>query len=313
MSHEKAREYLLKQTLHYASPRIEFYVESLRYEFSCDSRVQQSDPSKIQKPVATTTSRSGTSASWNDKAWRDYSFATARSETNDQDHALGEIDRLSREACEETYEGVRRDSNLLFQRVLEFCKTTEPPIEDLAEVNKSAFILQTDFRSRTIFQCCIVGYFGLDFAAASRARRALLFICRFYAAVSTHTEAASRLPSFRNMSFKFVERFPKVLPLEDATKPKAVRGVLVGLNTQSTETLTLKLFKGKGKTMAKVDEDFNKARQQPCRIHAEIQLVDNFENRREETGWQVHPYIGGSKLCCFLCESFLRHHGFFQY
>lgn len=208
---------------------------------------------------------------------------------------------------------MRRDSNILFQRVLGFCKTTEPPVEDLAEVIKSAFILQTDVRSRTFLQCCFVGHFGLDFAAASRARRALLFMCRFHAAVSTFTEAASRLPSFRSMSFKFVERFPEVLPMEDARKPKAVRDVLAGLNTRSTEALTLKLFKGIGKTMAKADEDFNKARQQPCHVHAEIQLVDNFENRREETGWRVHTYIGGSKLCCFLCESFLRHHGFFQY
>ena len=301
------------QTIHYASPRIEFYVESLRHEFSCDPRVQRSDPSKIQKPVATSTNRSGNSKSWNDEAWRDYSFATAGSETNDQDHALDEIDRLSREACEETYEGVRRDSNLLFQRVLGFCKTTGPPIEDLAEVIKSAFILQTDVRSRTIFQRCFVGHFGLAFEAASRARRALLFMCRFYAAVLTFTEAAFRLPSFRSMSFEFVERFPEVLPLKDATKPKAARDVLAGLDTRNTEALTLKLCKGKGKTMAEVDEDFSKARQQPCYVHAEIQLMDNFENRREETGWQAHPYIGGSRLCCFLCDSFLRHHGFFQY
>lgn len=168
-------------------------------------------------------------------------------------------------------------------------------------------------RSRTFFQGCFVGHFGFAFEAASRARRALLFLCRFYAAVLIFTEAASRLPSFRSISFEFVKQFPEVLPLKDGMKPKAARDVLAGLKERSSDALLLKLCKGKSKTIAKVIEGFDKARHQPCHVHVEIQLVDNFENRREETGWRAHPYIGGSKLCCFLCDSFLRHHGFFHY
>ena len=310
---EKARETLLKQTIYHASPRIEFYVESLRHEFNRKARVQPSDPSKIQKLIAATTNPSGSLKSWSDEAWRDYDFATAGRQTNHKDCPLDEIDRLSCEASEETYEGVSRDTTSLFQRVLDFCKTTEPPTEDLAEVIKSAFLLQTDVRSRARFQGCFVRHFGLRFEAASRAQRALLFLCRFYAAVLTFTEAAARLSSFRNMSLRFVKPFPEVLHLKDGMKQKAVRDVLAGLSARSSEALTTKLCRGKGKTIAKVDEDFDKARRQPCHIHAEIQLVDDFENRREETGWRVHPYIGGSKLCCYLCDSFLRHHGFFQY
>ena len=132
---------MLKQTIHYANPRIDFYVESLRHEFSRKPRVQASDPSKIQKLVAVATNPSGSFKSWSDKAWRDYSFVTTGSEINDQDRALDETDRLSCEAYEETYESVDQDSKLLFQRVLNFCKTTEPPVEDLAEVIKPAFIL----------------------------------------------------------------------------------------------------------------------------------------------------------------------------
>lgn len=123
-SPEKAQETLLKQTIHYASPRIDFYVESLRHEFSRKPRVQPPNPSKIQKLVAAATNPSRSLKSWSDEAWRDYKFATAGSETNDQDRASDEIDRLSCDVHEETYEGVRRDSNLLFQRVLGFCKTT---------------------------------------------------------------------------------------------------------------------------------------------------------------------------------------------
>jgi len=304
---------LLKQTIYHASPRIDFYVEALRHEFSRKPRVQPSAPSKIQKLVAAATNPSGSLKSWSDEAWRDYDFATAGSETIDQGCALDEIERLSCEACEEAYEGVRRDTTSLFQRVSDYCKTPNPPIEDLAEVIKSAFILQTDVRSRATFQGCFVGHFGLAFEAASRARRTLLFLCRVYAAVLVFTEAAIRLSSFRNMSFKFVKPFREVLPLQDGMKRKAARDVLAGLSVRSREVLTTKLCRGGSKTIAKVDKDFNKARRQPCHVHAEIQLVDDFENRREETGWRAHPYIGGSKLCCYLCDSFLRHHGFFQY
>jgi len=251
--------------------------------------------------------------SWSDEVWRDYDFATAGSEINDQGCALDQIDRLSCKARGEAYEDVRRDTTSLFQRVLDFCKTLRPPIEDLAEVIQSAFILQTDVRSRARFQGCFVGHFGLAFEAAARARRALLFLCRFYAAILVFTEAVIRLSSFRNMSFNFVKPFREVLPLQDGMNQKAVSDVLAGLSARSSEVLMTKLCRGESKTIAKVDKDFDKARRQPCHVHAEIQLVDNFENRREETGWRAHPYIGGSKLCCYLCDSFLRHHGFFQY
>lgn len=161
--------------------------------------------------------------------------------------------------------------------------TTNPPIEDLAEVIKSAFILQTDVRSRAMFQGPFVGHFGLAFEAASKARRALLFLCRFYAAILTFTEAAARLSSFRNMSFKFVRPFSEILPSKDGMKKEAASDVLAGLGVRSSEALMTNFLGRKKNTIAKVDEDFDKARRRSCHVHAEIQLVDDFENRREET------------------------------
>ena len=309
-SPEKVRESLLLHTIRYASPRIEFHVEALRHEFSRTARVQPSDASRMQgldAAAAAAVSPSGSLKLWNDVAWRGYYFGNVGSGADD------EIERLSCEASAETYEGVRRDTSTLFQRVLDFCKTTEPPIEDLAAVIKSAFILQTDVRSRARFQGCFVGHFGLAFEAASRARRALLFLCRFYAAVLTFTEAAVRLRSFRDISFKFVKPFPEVLLFKDGMKQQGARDVLARLSARSSEALMRRLCNGKSKKPADVVKDLDKARRQPCHVHAEIQLVDDFENRRDEPGWRVHPYIGCSKLCCYLCDSFLRHHAFFQY
>ena len=292
---------------------MDVYVESLRHEFSREPRVQPSDSSKIQGLVAAATNPPRGLKSWSDEAWREYDFSAAGKETNDQHCPLDEIDRLSCEAHDETDEEVRRDTISLFQRVLDFCRTTNPSIEDLAELIKSAFILETDVRSRAKFQGCFVRHFGLAFEAASRARRALLFLCRFYAAVLTFTEAASRLSSFQNVSLKFVRPFREVLPSKDGMKQKAARDILAGLNVRNSKALMTKFCGGESETTAKVDNEFDKARRQPCHVHAEIQLVDNFENQREETSWRTHPYIGGSKLCCYLCDSFLRHHGFFQY
>ena len=60
---------------------------------------------------------------------------------------------------------------------------------------------------------------------------------------------------------------------------------------------------------------FNGLRCESCRVHAEVQLIHEYESRqanRADTG-RVHPYIGSSKLCCYLCSSFIRRHGFFTY
>ena len=312
MSPEEAQETLLKQIIDHAGPRINFYTDVLRHEFSQKPGVQPSDPSRIPKVVAAVADPLRSSKSWSDEAWRGYDFTTSVSEIIDQDRPLDEIDRRSCEASEEHCEEVRRATTLLFQRVLGFCRTTYSPIEDLAEVIKSALVLQTDVRSRARFQGCFVGHFGLAFEAASRARRALLFLCRFQAAVLTFIEAAPRLSSFRNMSFQLVKPFSKVSPLEDGMKQKTASDALAEVSAPSCEEAMTKLYRGKNKTTAKVDKDFEEARRLPCCVHAEIQLVDDFENRREETGWRVHPYIGGSRLCCYLCDSFLRHHGFFQ-
>lgn len=60
---------------------------------------------------------------------------------------------------------------------------------------------------------------------------------------------------------------------------------------------------------------FNELRCEPCRVHAEVQLVHEYGSRRAKgaDAGRVHPYIGSSKLCCYLCSSFIRRHGFFNY
>ena len=131
------------------------------------------------------------------------------------------------------------------------------------------------------------------------AQRALLFLCKF--------------SSFRNLYLVFVKPFREVMPLTDGVKSKAAKDVVVGLSMPNSEALMAKFCRGNIQTKTQVNGYINQARWKPCHVHAEIQLVDDFENQREETGWRAHPYIGGSKLCCFLCDSFLRHYGIFHF
>lgn len=67
--------------------------------------------------------------------------------------------------------------------------------------------------------------------------------------------------------------------------------------------------------MEDMNRDFIKFRYERRRVHVEIQLIHDYESRRAQSAdtGKVHPYIGSSKLCCYLCSSFLRHYSFFDY
>lgn len=132
MSSEKAEETLLLRTIHYAKPRIEFCVESLRHELSREAQVPPSGPSRKRNVDAAVAAvrLPRSSKSWRDETWREYDFGVGGSEKNDQGCALDEIDRLSRQTLKETNEEEMRDVTLLFQKVLDFCKAMKPPDEE---------------------------------------------------------------------------------------------------------------------------------------------------------------------------------------
>ena len=81
-------------------------------------------------------------------------------------------------------------------------------------------------------------------------------------------------------------------------KRQAARDVLARLSARSCEALMTKSCNGKSTIPVEVVKDCDKFRRQRCHVHVEIQLVDEFETGRDGTGWRVHPYIGGSKICC---------------
>ena len=153
-----------------------------------------------------------------------------------------------------------------------------------------------------------------DIHGAARARRALLFLCRFHAAISTFIKAARLFRSSSSISFQLVKVHSTTLKASN-TSPCTISDVLKMLGAVDSITLVKQRFERDKKSMEDINKDFNKFRCELCRVYAEIQLIHDYESWRakgNDTG-RVHPYIGSSKLCCYLCSRFLRRHKFFDY
>lgn len=267
-----------------------------------------------------------TMKTWNDSAWKGYAFPTKSNACKS-----GELSNTQLKT-DESSEELDTITASVFRQVLKSCLRPNMEFDpELLELIKSSYILQTNVKSRAFFRKHFCQHFGLAFGAAKRALRALLFICRFYSAVSTFVEAASRISTFRTTSFVFVHCFDQRMNGDRGTSNQAISEALVSLGVSANRDLIAARFKqviedpatrknlehahqGKGDVVKIVDEVFHKSRSKRCHVHAEIQLVDDYENRQNESTakWRVHPYIGCSKLCCYLCHTFLRHHGVFQ-
>ncbi|KIN97409.1 hypothetical protein M404DRAFT_893390 [Pisolithus tinctorius Marx 270] len=136
------------------------------------------------------------------------------------------------------------------------------------------------------------------------------FLGRLRSCYYTLVEAAETFPGFANLSIMLVDKpashnFPPTLPsLDDLFKR-----LELPLNPA-----TVQKFVG-DTTIATVRQDFlklqHKAFSQTLATHAEIQLVFYIAQRMhpEILTKEFHPYIGCSKLCCFLCFTFLRFFG----
>ena len=268
-----------------------------------------------------------TRKTWNDSAWKGYAFPNRISSSK--------ADELSDTEMKTDGSGEKLDTITasVFRQVLESCSSSNlESSPDFLELIQSCYTLHTDVKSRAYFRKHFCQHFGLAFGAAKKAQRALLFLCRFYTAVSTFTEAASRISAFRTISFVRVHCFEPIMNRNEGTSNQALSDALINLGVSTNRDLITARFKhliedpaarkslqhthaGKGDIIKIANKVFHNTRMKRCHVHAEIQLVDDHENRQKESiiKWRVHPYIGCSKLCCHLCHGFLRHHGFFQY
>ncbi len=140
-------------------------------------------------------------------------------------------------------------------------------------------------------------------------------MCRFYSAASTFAEAAQRIPSFRKVSFLLVKPFSADADSQNTTSRSIVIDALTVLDLSKLHNMKQECLPGAEEPKSPINLKFNYIRKKCLHVHAEIQLINDFESRRAESTNErvVHPYIGGSNLCIHLCDCFLRHYDFFQY
>jgi len=93
-----------------------------------------------------------------------------------------------------------------------------------------------------------------------------------------------------------VERVPTTAPLQLPLSNETVRSVLLSAG-----------IKADGDVSAR-ERGFRELRKKPLHVHAEVELVAFYTTRGRKHG----PFIGCSKLACFLCSMFLKFHPEFR-
>lgn len=187
--------------------------------------------------------------------------------------------------------------------------------EKLIEIMKRTCALQGDIQSRSIFNTCLVSYFNLDPLAAKRLRRSLLLLCRLHDAVLVFAKAASVLPSFRALTVRVVRPSPGAATRMKAIDIRRTRDVLKDIGIHKTlAAATYSTYTNFGKKAGfESGKIFLESRRQICHVHAEIQVINDFETGMDDESWKVHRYIGSRELCCLLCELFLYSHQIFDH
>ena len=97
-------------------------------------------------------------------------------------------------------------------------------------------------------------------------------------------------------------RSPQITSEAAELTTRLANDALRNLGATNSIILVKQRFETKAKPMEQIDKGISRSRCKLCRVHSEIQLFHDYESRRAErahTG-RVHPYIGKSKLCCYL-------------
>lgn len=78
-----------------------------------------------------------------------------------------------------------------------------------------------------------------------------------------------------------------------------------------TKNETIQAVMGPKWTLNQLERKFMKQQRQTLNIHAEVQLLMHL-NTSNTSGPEIIPYIGCSKLCCFMCHVFIQSYGHFN-
>ncbi|KAJ4322557.1 hypothetical protein N0V94_002319 [Neodidymelliopsis sp. IMI 364377] len=145
-------------------------------------------------------------------------------------------------------------------------------------------------------------------SANSKSKKLWVNICllaRLRIAHQTFKEIAITLPSFQNPTIILIPRPSAPAPtVQSALTLSQTFGLLhLPLNTTTTKAML-----GRSWTVARLDREFKKPQKQKLNTHAEVQML-MFLHANEASASGVLPYLGCSKLSCFMCDRFLQAYG----
>ena len=142
-------------------------------------------------------------------------------------------------------------------------------------------------------------------ALTGRILRDIIFLGRFGAAYATFLHVIEEFPHFGNV---------KILPNNPVKPPKpfrqakntvlSLKETLRLMNLELTRA-TILHYLGPKKTVEEVDAAFKSSQSDALYTHAEVQIAILLAQRNHQVE-KVFPYIGCSKLCCFLCHEFTQ-------
>jgi hypothetical protein len=147
-------------------------------------------------------------------------------------------------------------------------------------------------------------------SANSKSKKLWVNVCllaRLRIAHQTFKEIAVTLPSFQNPTIILVPRPSAPALTVQSALTLSQTFALLHLPLHAT---TIKAVLGHSWTVARLDREFRKRQKQKLNTHAEVQML-MFLHANEASASGVLPYLGCSKLSCFMCNRFLQAYGKF--
>lgn len=146
-------------------------------------------------------------------------------------------------------------------------------------------------------------------SATSKSRKLWASICRLArlrVAFENFNKMACTLPSFENASIVLVPCPPAPASHNQSLDLQQTFSVL-GLEPTAK---TVQNVTNQEWTLKKTEHEFHKRQRMRLNIHAEVQMM-MFLNTSGSSISGNFSYIGCSKLCCFMCQSFIDSYGHF--
>ena len=147
-------------------------------------------------------------------------------------------------------------------------------------------------------------------SANSRSKSLWWDICllaRLRVAFQRFKDIALTLPSFEQVTIILVPC--PLAPANPSQRPLNLKQTF-GILQLDVGPATTKAVVGQSWTVARVEREFAKLQKQKPQVHAEVQMLMSL-NTNESSTSRLFPYLGCSKLSCFMCNRFIESCGRF--